>query len=370
MQIWQDPQWPIFTWDQSKLMALLAATRHEQGRLLGRMEALGLRLREEATLSTLTQDVVKSSEIEGEILDSVQVRSSLARRLGIDIGALAPADRHVEGIVEMTLDATQNRDAALTVDRLFAWHGALFPTGRSGMSKLRVGIWRDDASGPMQVVSGPIGRETVHFTAPPAARLDNEIASFLLWLEREQALDGVLKAGVAHLWFVTIHPFEDGNGRIARAIADMVLARAERSGRRFYSMSSQIRQERKDYYDLLERTQKASLDITDWLEWFLGCLSRAIAGAQGSLETVTGKAKFWQRHSGVALNERQIKVLNLMLDGFDGKLTSSKWAKLTKCSQDTAARDIALLVERGILRKGPSGGRSTSYDLADPRSTD
>ncbi len=365
MYIWESSKWPAFTWDPAKLARLLAATRHEQGRLLGRMEGLGFRLREEATLNMLTQDVVKSSEIEGEMLDSDQVRSSIARRLGMDIGALVPADRNVEGVVEMMLDATQKYGEPLTVERLFAWHAALFPTGRSGMSKIRIANWRDDASGPMRVVSGPIGKETVHFVAPPAGRLDAEAAAFLKWFEEENEMDGVLKAGIAHLWFVTIHPFEDGNGRIARTIADMALARSERSSRRFYSMSAQIRQERNSYYETLERTQKGSLDITDWLAWFFECLSRSIEGAQGALSSVTYKAKFWDKNAGVPLNERQIKVLNRMLDGFDGKLTSSKWAKLTTCSQDTASRDISALVERGILEKGPAGGRSTSYDLAE-----
>jgi Fic family protein len=363
--IWQASDWPKFTWNQSQLMPLLAATRHEQGRLLGRMDALGFALREKATLSVLTQDVVKSSEIEGERLDSTQVRSSIARRLGIDIGALAPADRYVEGVVEMMLDATQNYLKPLTKERLCTWHAALFPTGRSGMSRIRVGTWRDDAKGPMQVVSGPIGKEKIHFTAPPANRLDTEISAFLDWFETHAAMDGVLKAAVAHLWFVTIHPFDDGNGRIARAIADMALARSEQSPQRFYSMSAQIQQERNNYYDMLERTQRDSLDITPWLVWFLGCLERAIIGAGGTLTLVMRKAEFWKTYAGVPLNERQIKVLNRLLDGFDGKLTSSKWATLAKCSQDTAIRDIAALLDLEILKKAPAGGRSTNYELAD-----
>lgn len=365
MFIWQRPEWPRFTWEKGELSELLAGVTHEQGRLLGRMEGLGFRLREEATLNNLTEEVVKSSEIEGERLDPDQVRSSLARRLGMDIGALAPADRIVEGVVEMMLDATQKYNEPLTAERLFGWHAALFPTGRSGMSRIRVGAWRDDSKGPMQVVSGPIGREKVHYVAPPAQRLDGEVDAFLDWFEKKTDMNGVLKAGLAHLWFVTVHPFEDGNGRIARAIADMALARSEHSRQRFYSMSAQIRRERNDYYDTLERTQSDSLDVTAWLQWFLQCLRRAITGAHGTLASVTHKARFWERHSGAPLNERQRKVLNRMLDGFEGKLTSSKWAKLTQCSQDTASRDIAALVNLGILKKGPAGGRSTSYALND-----
>jgi Fic family protein len=364
--IWQLPGWPEFTWSHERIAAPLAGARHKQGRLLGRMEALGFRLTEEAILQTLTQDVLKTSEIEGETLDPAQVRSSLARRLGIDIGALTRADRNVEGVVEMTLDATRHYDRELTAERLFAWHAALFPTGRSGMARIRVGAWRDDSAGPMQVISGPAGKEHVHYQAPPAQRLEAEMADFLEWFNREGAMDPVLKAAVAHLWFVTIHPFDDGNGRIARAVADMALARSERSNQRFYSMSAQIRQERNAYYDVLERTQKASLDITAWMEWFLGCLSRAIDRAGDTLAAVIDKARFWERHRGESFNGRQLKVLNRMLDGFEGKLTSSKWAKLAGCSQDTAHRDITDLVSRGVLRKDPAGGRSTSYSLTEP----
>jgi Fic family protein len=321
-------------------------------------------LRRLAALSILTQDVLTSSEIEGEILDPEQVRSSIALRLGIDIGGLKQADRNVEGIVEMMLDATQGFQKRLTDERLFAWHGALFATGRSGMMKIRVGSWRDDKAGPMQVVSDPIGKEKVHFRAPPAERLDKEMGEFLHWFNNNDEIDLVLKAGIAHLWFVTIHPFDDGNGRIARAIADMLLARSEDSLQRFYSMSAQIGYERNVYYEKLERSQKGALDITDWLDWFLACLSRAIDGARSTLSSVIEKAHFWQRHAGAAINERQKKMLNLLFDDFEGKLTSSKWAALTKCSQDTAYRDILDLVERNILKKNPGGGRSTSYDLA------
>jgi Fic family protein len=329
------------------------------------MEALGFNLRQEAVLQTLTSDVLKSSEIEGEKLDAEQVRSSVARRLGMDIDALKPVDRNVEGIVEMMLDATRHYEQPLTADRLFAWHASLFPAGRSGMTKIRVGGWRNDSTGPMEVVSGPFGKERVHFQAPPAARLDGEMKEFLDWFNAETGMDAVLKSALAHLWFVTLHPFDDGNGRIARAISDLTLARSENSSQRFYSMSAQIRQERNAYYDILEQSQKGTMDITPWMEWFLGCLGRAIEGAQTTLGTVLSKARFWEAIAGVPLNERQRRVINRLLDGFEGKLTTSKYAKLAKCSQDTALRDILPLVECGILIKNPEGGRSTSYALAE-----
>lgn len=364
--IWERPQWPSFRWDEQRLAERLADLRHEQGRLLGRMESLGFAQQQEAFLLTLTGDVLKTSDIEGETLDAAQVRSSLARRLAIDIGALTPADRNVEGVVAMTLDATRNFAAELTEDRLYGWHAALFPAGRAGRSKIRVGAWRDDAGGPMQVVSGPIGRERVHYAAPPAEGLVVEMRMFLDWFNGPPTIDAVLLAALAHLWFVTIHPFDDGNGRIARAIADLALARSEESPQRFYSMSTQIRAERRAYYAALERTQHDTLDVTHWMEWFLGCLQRAIEGAEGTLSTVLSKARFWQRHQAAQLNGRQIKVLNQLLDGFEGKLTSSKWAKIGKCSQDTAIRDIVALIEMNILSKGPAGGRSTSYALTSP----
>jgi Fic family protein len=357
-------EWPNFRWDEALVAQLLASVRHRQGRLIGRMEALGFNLRAEAVLVTLTEDVLKSSEIEGEILDKDQVRSSIARRMGMDIGALAPADRHVEGVVEMMLDATQKYAEPLTDERLFAWHAALFPTGRSGMTRIIVGAWRDDSSGPMQVVSGPIGRERVHYEAPRASRLEVQMFGFLKWFNDEAVLDPVLKAALAHLWFVTIHPFADGNGRIARAIADVALARSEQSAQRFYSMSAQIRLERNAYYGILEATQKGKLDITVWLKWFLSCLDRAIEGAQDTLFGVLRKAHFWEAIKSQPLNDRQHKVINRLLEGFEGKLTSSKWAKLTKTSPDTALRDINDLVKRGILVRDPGGGRSTSYSLA------
>jgi Fic family protein len=355
--------WPAFQWDQDKVVGLLTALRHRQGRLTGRMEALGFSLRAEAVLHTLTEDVLKSSEIEGEILDRDQVRSSIARRLGLDIGALTPADRNVDGVVEMMLDATRNFDKPLTEDRLFGWHAALFPTGRSGMNKITVGAWRTDQSGPMQVISGPFGREHVHFEAPEAARLSEEMKSFLAWFDNATSLDPVLKAAIAHLWFVTIHPFEDGNGRIARAITDLQLARSEDSPQRFYSMSAQIRQERNAYYTILEQTQKGDLNITPWLDWFFTCLDHAVANAENILASVLRKARFWARLTEQSINDRQRDILNRLLDGFEGKLTSSKYAKIEKCSPDTALRDITQLIEIGALVKDEGGGRSTSYSL-------
>jgi Fic family protein len=356
--------WPGFRWDHERVAARLVDVRHRQGLLIGQMRGLGFQLRTEAVLQTLTEDVLKSSEIEGEKLDRDQVRSSIARRLGIDIGGLTPADRDVEGVVEMMLDATQRYEEPLTTRRLFDWHAALFPTGRSGMSKIKVGAWRDDKTGPMQVISGPIGKERVHYEAPAADRLRSEMKRFLGWFEDDDSTDLVLKAGVAHLWFVTIHPFDDGNGRIARALADMVLARSEESPQRFYSMSAQIRQERKAYYEILETTQKGDLDITPWLEWFLDCLSRAFDRAEVILGTVLNKARFWDRFARVEFNERQRGIVNRLLNGFEGKLTSSKWAKLTKCSQDTALRDIEDMIKKKVLTKETAGGRSTSYSLA------
>jgi len=362
--IYEQKGWPTFRWAEQRLLRPLAQVRHRQGRLIGHMQGLGFSLRREAVLQTLTQDVLKSSEIEGEVLDSQQVRSSIARRLGIEIGAMAPTDRNVEGVVEMMLDATQNYAGTLTKERLFDWHAALFPTGRSGMQKIRVGAWRNDKSGPMQVVSGPFGREQVHYQAPPARRVAREMKAFLDWFNGDDmAVDPVIKAGLAHMWFVTIHPLDDGNGRIARAIADMALARSEESSQRFYSMSAQIRLERKAYYDALEATQKGDLDVTDWLEWFLGCLDRAFDRANGILGNVLAKASFWQSHAGAAFNDRQRDMINRLLESLEGKLTNAKWAKIEKCSSDTALRDIDDLVKRGVLVRDAAGGRSTSYSL-------
>ena len=365
--IHQLTQWPEFRWNYGSFADNLAQVRHSQGRLLGRMEAFGFNFQQESLLKTLTSDVVKTSEIEGEQLDTEQVRSSLARRLGIEIAALKPSDRHVDGVVEMLLDATGNYQAPLTAERLFAWHRSLFPTASSGMRRIQTGQWRDDAQGPMQVISGPIGRERIHFEAPPANLIEKEMGSFFDWFNQPNDTDWVLKSARAHLWFLTIHPFEDGNGRIARAIADLALARSEQSAQRYYSMSAQIRIERSGYYHILESSQKGSMDITPWLNWFLDCLGHAIASAQSTLDGVLNRAKFWesiQNQGDLTLNERQRHMLNRLLDGFTGKLTTTKWAALAKCSQDTAHRDILPLVERGILIRGASGGRSTSYELA------
>ncbi len=337
----EQPKWPELTWSDAKLAIRLGDLRHRQGRLLGRMECLGFRLRSEAKLSTLTSDVVKSSAIEGEKLD-------------------------VEGIVEMMLDATQNYALPLTAERLYGWHAALFPTGRSGMHKIKVGEWRSMDTGAMQVVSGPIGKENIHFEAPTADRLEQEMGGFLKWFENRDGIDPVVKAGVAHFWFVTIHPFEDGNGRIGRAIADLELARADDTAERFYSMSSQIEIERKEYYLQLERGQRGGLDITDWLEWFLDCLGRAMEKADETLSGVLEKARVWEQANLHNLNERQRKIIAKLLEGFDGKLTSSKYAKITKCSQDTALRDIRSMAEHGLLAESDAGGRSTSYELIIP----
>lgn len=358
--------WPDFTWNGESLASALAAVRHKQGRLLGRMEALGFDLRVEASLAVLTSDVVKSSAIEGEKLDPEQVRSSIARRLGLDVAGLPKAGRDVEGVVEMMLDATRNFAKPLSKKRLFDWHASLFPTGRSGMNRITVGAWRTTESGLMQVVSGPMGREKVHFEAPDADRLEAEMSRFIKWFNATDSVDPVLKAGIAHFWFVTIHPFEDGNGRTARAIADMSLARADGTKDRFYSMSSQIEAERKDYYLKLESAQRGGMDITLWLSWFLGCLDRAISGAENILSAVLNKARMWERINRRPVNERQRLVINRMLNGFKGFLSTSKYAKLAKCSTDTALRDIRELLERRIVVHNAGGGRSTSYRLGDP----
>jgi Fic family protein len=361
--IYQLPDWPRFRWDAKTLLPLLAAVRHQQGRLLGRMGSMGFPLRSEAQLNALTLEVLKSSDIEGEVLSVEQVRSSIAQRLGMDVGALIAPDRHVEGVVDMMLDATQNFDAPLTQMRLFGWHAALFPTGYSGLSRITAGAWRNDANGPMRVVSGPLGHDRVHYQAPAAALLEAEMSQFLDWFNQDVEIDLVLQAGLAHLWFVTLHPFEDGNGRIGRALADIMLARSDGTAQRFYSMSAQIRLERATYYRVLEQTQKGDLDVTIWLAWFLDCLGRALNGTETQLETVFNKARFWKNPAAASLNERQRLILNKLIDGFEGKLTSSKWAKIAKCSQDTALRDIQDLLGRGLLTKDASGGRSTNYLL-------
>ena len=366
MWIHEHKDWTDFTWDAEALASKLADIRHRQGLLLGRMEAIGFDLRREATLGTLTNDIVKSSAIEGEILNPEEVRSSIARRLGIDIAGLIPASRDVEGIVEMMLNATQSFSTPLTKDRLFDWHAALFPTGRSGLHRITVGGWRTMDAGPMQVVSGPAGREKVHFEAPRADRLENEMTNFLSWFDQKTDLDPVIKAGIAHFWFVTIHPFEDGNGRIARAIGDMALARADGTPDRFYSLSSQIEVERKFYYDRLESQQRDTSDITAWLTWFLDCLGRAIANAEKTLGTVLFKAQLWNTIHQSPINERQRLIINRMLENdFIGHMNTAKYAKIAKCSNDTALRDIQELKARGIFIQNESGGRSTSYRLPD-----
>jgi len=363
--LWQAADWPTWRYDLAALAGPLAAVSHAQGMLMGRLADVGMGLREQSNLAALTEDVVKSSEIEGEHLDVQSVRSSIARRLGVDIGALAPVDRHVDGVVAMMIDATVNAAATVTLERLFGWHAALFPTGYSGMHRIRTGGWRDDAGGPMQVVSGPIGRQRVHYEAPPADRLEHELAQFLRWVNDPSVEPSLINAGIGHLWLVTLHPFDDGNGRIARAMGDLLLTRADGSPQRFYSLSGQIQRDRKAYYAILARTQKGRGDLTGWLAWFLDILLRAVGQAHHSLDAVLAKARFWQRIAGVPLNARQVNLLNRLVDGFDGKLTTSKWAAMARCSADTALRDITGLLDQGILRKSAAGGRSTGYDLAE-----
>jgi len=360
--IHQKAQWPAFTWDSSQVLELLSEARNVQGRLIGKMETLGFVLQNEAILDTLTLDVLKSSEIEGELLNPDQVRSSIARWLGIELAGAVESDRNVDGVVEMMLDASQHSLSPLTANRLFDWHTSLFPTGRSGMQKITVGAWRKDSTGPMQVVSGAMGKEKVHFQAPDSALVELEMNRFLVWYNTSK-IDLVLKAAIAHLWFVTIHPFEDGNGRITRAISDMLLARSDKSSQRFYSLSAQIRLERKQYHALLEKTQAGDLDLTEWIAWFLNCLIHAVKASDILLTRVLAKADFWQNNRDSLFNERQRKLVNLLLDEFEGKLSSSKWAKIAKCSKDSAVRDINDLIEKGILLKEAAGGRSTSYVL-------
>lgn len=361
MFIYQNKNWPYLTWDDHTLSMQSSEVRYRQGKILGHMQALGFKLQEETALQTLTLDVIKTSEIEGEVLSSGQVRSSIARRLGIDIADAVTANRDVEGIVEMMLDAVQNHNYPLTDERLFSWHAALFPTGRSGMYKIKVGAWRDTA---MKVTSGPLGRETIHFEAPIAEEVPQEMAAFLDWLNNNNENNPLIKAAIAHLWFLTIHPFEDGNGRIARAITDMLLARADQSEKRFYSMSAQIQKERNAYYTVLENTQRGSMDITPWLQWFLDCLCRSMENTEQTIEKIIGRSHFWNIHRDKTFNARQQKILQSLLDDFFGKLNVSKWAKITKTSTDTALRDIQDLVKKDILEQEGSG-RSTSYNLKD-----
>jgi Fic family protein len=361
--IYQQSDWPKFKWDSKAIILPLSIVRHLQGKLVGKMEALGFKLRNEAVLETLTTEVIKTSEIEGQILDLDQVRSSIARRLGIEVSGLVSSDRNVDGIVEMMLDATQCYKKTLTTDRLFAWHSALFPSGRSGMYKIVVGKWRDDSTGPMQVVSGALGKEIVHYQAPPAEEIRNEMKTFLSWFNKEPEEDLILESAIAHLWFITIHPFEDGNGRIARALSEMLLARSDDTPQRFYSMSSQIRAERKCYYNILEKTQKGTLEITEWLVWYLKCLEDVLNSSDNILSKVLNKHKFWTKFASENLNNRQMLLINKLLDNFTGQLTTSKWARIAKCSQDTALRDIQGLLNKNILQKNPTGGRSTNYSL-------
>lgn len=361
--LWQRPDWPQWCFDAAALAAPLVEVHRAQGHLAGRMADLGPAQRDQATLQVLTQEVITTSAIEGERLDLDAVRSSVARKLGLDIGALARSDRHVDGVVDVVLDATRNFDQPLTPERLFGWHAALFPTGYSGRTRITVAAWRTDASGPMQVVSGPVGREKVHFEAPPAAALPAQTQAFFDWFEAASAGDAIIKAGLAHLWLVTLHPFDDGNGRLSRAVGDMALARAEGTHQRFYSFSAQIQRERKDYYDQLEATQKGPLDVTPWLHWFLGCLLRAVQGADATLAGVLDKAQFWQRWAGTPMNARQTLVLNRVLDGMEGKLNNAKWAAMGKCSADTALRDINDLLHKGVLARMEGGGRNTAYIL-------
>jgi len=362
MYIYQNSSWPNFTWNKDNLLSIVSDVRYLQGKLVGKMESLGFDLRNEAALETLTLDIVKSTEIEGEFLNTEQVRSSIARHLGFDIPRIIQSERNVDGVVELMIDATQNFDHQLTAERLFSWHSALFPTGRSGIHKIIVGGWRNDSSGPMRVVSGPMGKEIVHFQAPDASVVAKEMDNFIDWFNNSK-VEPLLKAGIAHLWFVTIHPFEDGNGRIARTISEMLLARADGSRQRFYSMSARIQLERKEYYNILEETQKGDLDISNWLIWFSNCLLKSLTSADTILSKVLNKAYFWKKHSTLIFNKRQQTMLNLLMENFEGKLTTTKWAKITRCSQDTALRDIQDLINKGVLQKELSGGRSTSYGL-------
>ena len=364
MYIHQLEYWPKFDWDEEKLISLLSSTRHKQGRLIGKMESLGFSLQSEAMLETMTLEALKSNEIEGEILDEEQVRSSLARRLGLDVAGIISSDRNVEGVIEVMIDATQAYLSPLTKDCLFNWHTALFPTGKIGLRKIRVGKWRDSGE-PMQVVSGAMGREKVHYEAPSDEKVSKEMAKFLDWFNSKVEMDPVLKAAIAHLWFLTIHPFEDGNGRLARTIADMQLTRADGIVQRFYSMSAQIRIERKTYYEILESTQKGSLDITAWLKWFLECLDRAIDFSDVVLAKVLRKAKYWELLTTKNINDRQRLIINKLLDNFEGKLTTTKYAKIAKCSSDTALRDIQNLISQGLFVKEAGGSRSTSYGLVE-----
>jgi Fic family protein len=358
--IYQYDNWPQFTWNEPEIHVLLGRVRHLQGKLLGQMSTVGFSIKAETFLATLTLDVLKSSEIEGEKLNYEQVRSSIARKLGFEYAGITSSDRNVDGVVEMMLDATQNYNQPLTEERLFGWHAALFPTGWSGNHKIEVGCYR---SGEMQIVSGALGKEKVHYQAPSPDQVKTEMDKFLHWFNQDVQIDPVLKSAVAHFWFIIIHPFDDGNGRIARAISDLFLARSDDSPHRYYSLSDQIMLERKVYYDILQKTQISSGDITEWISWFLNCLHRSLRSTEATFQRVLQKVDFWDKHSEITFNARQRLIMNKLLDGFDGKLNTSKWAKIAKCSTDTALRDIQHLMNKGILRKEDAGGRSTNYEL-------
>lgn len=358
--IYQYELWPDFTWNDKEIIVILGKVRHLQGKILGQMEAIGFSIKEEAILSTLTLDILKSWEIEGELLNYEQVRSSIARKLGIEYAGMVHSDRNVEGVVEMMLDATQNYNKPLDEERLFGWHAALFPTGWNGMLRIDTGCYRKDE---MQIVSGPMGKEKIHYQAPSHDLVKSEMGSLLKWINSEPKIDAVLKSAIAHFWFIIIHPFDDGNGRIARALSDMILARSEESNQRFYSLSNQILIEKKSYYEVLQKVQHSEGDITEWLNWFLNCLYAALISTKETLTSVLKKADFWDKHKETVLNSRQRLMLNQLLDGFDGKLKTSKWSKIAKCSADTALRDIKDLIEKNILKQENSGGRSTNYQI-------
>jgi len=358
--IYEYSNWPNFTWNENEIQEILGKVRHLQGKVFGHISALGFSVKEETMLSSLTLDILKSSEIEGEMLNYEQVRSSVARQLGLDYAGMIYSDRYVDGIVEMMLDATQNYQQPIDDERLFGWHAALFPTGRSGIHKIDTACYRSDI---MQVVSGAMGKEKVHFQAPPPEKVQKEMTTFLKWFNTNIKLDLVIKSAIAHFWFIIIHPFDDGNGRIARALSDLLLARSDNSPQRFYSLSSQMLLERKEYYSILQKVQHEDGDITEWLKWFLNCLHHSLQSTEETIDNVLYKADFWDKHKSTKLNSRQRLMLNKLFDGFEGKLKSSKWAKITKCSADTALRDIKDLIEKSILKQEKSGGRSTNYEL-------
>ncbi len=363
--IWQYPEWPSFTWNDSRLIALLSEVRNLEGKIQGMMGGLGFDVQSMTALNVMTEDVLRSNEIEGVILNSDKVRSSIAKHLGIDTAGLPQPDRYTEGVVQIMMDAVTNCNKPLTPERLFNWHAALFPTGRSGMYPITVGAYRTGGE-PMQIVSGAMGKEKVHYEAPPSDVVPDMMTDFLRWINSDNTVtDPVLKAAVAHLWFVAIHPFDDGNGRLTRTITDMQLAKADGFHLRFYSMSAEILREKKTYYEILEHTTSNSTDITEWLEWFLNTMKSSILRAEETVKRVVSKSSFWQRHREIPMNERQVKVVNMIWDGFTGKLTSSKWAKITKTSQATALRDITDLIEKGILIAAADGGRSSNYLLKD-----